>query len=66
MITGYGLTSEMQMLVTAMTPTMREMFTMNVVAMAMATMAMAFVHMNTRCRHLMFMSYAYHHTGNNQ
>tara|TARA_B100001939_G_C16670560_1_gene500040 strand:- start:202 stop:420 length:219 start_codon:yes stop_codon:yes gene_type:complete len=66
MITGYGLTSKMQMLVTVMRPTMRGMFAMDVVAMAMDTMAMVFVHMNTWCRHLMFMSYAYHHAGNNQ
>ena len=49
MITGYGLTSKMQMLVTVMRPTMRAMFAMDVVAMAMGTMAMVFVHMNTWC-----------------
>jgi len=36
------------------------------VSVGMIPMAMIFVHMNTGCRDLMLMLYAYHHAGNNQ
>jgi hypothetical protein len=66
MITCYSPTSEMQMLVTVLRPTMRGMFTMAVVAVTMVPMAMVFVKMNIRYRHLMFMPYPYYHAGKNQ
>ena len=38
--------------------------TVAMVAVDMIPMTMIFVHMNTGCRDLMLMLYAYHHAGN--
>ena len=71
MIAGESPASNMQMLVTVLRPTMLGVFAVAMIPVAMVSvgmipMAMIFVHMNTGCRDLMLMLYAYHHAGNNQ
>ena len=66
MIAGESPASKMQMLVTVLRPTMRGMFAVAVISVAMTAVDMVFNHMSTGGRYLMLMLNAYHHAGNNQ
>tara|TARA_B100001093_G_scaffold238034_1_gene228061 strand:- start:3179 stop:3397 length:219 start_codon:yes stop_codon:yes gene_type:complete len=66
MIAGESPASKMQMLVAVPRPTMRGVFAVAMISVAMVPVDMVFNHMSTRCRYLMLMLNAYHHAGNNQ
>ena len=66
MIAGESPASKMQMLVTVLRPTVRGMFAVAVISVAMTAVDMVFNHMSTGGRYLMLMLNAYHHAGNDQ
>ena len=66
MIAGESPASKMQMLVTELRPTVRGMFAVAVISVAMTAVDMVFNHMSTGGRYLMLMLNAYHHAGNDQ